>query len=479
MAWPPLHIRFHEDSPAFAIRAELTASRTHTFKLVRQRKPRTPPCHEPGAHGDHDTVNGGRRLPNQAWSLVVALCAASTVDWYLLFVVFWIAAQREWSGLQTAVLVLATRGPTLLGGLLGGRAVDAFGPRAMMLVDASARGSLCLVLAAAELHGEVSYRLFCLVLAGCAATSPMTYAAARTLMPQLVPDAQIARANTMLSLADQLPIIVSALMAGPVLEWAQGSTFVVPAILMAGAGAVAWRLPTPGPLRRGPEPAPTRTVPIWRLPSVTALVALSTGYFFVYGPFQPLLPRLVETNLDGDAGTYSLMRVLLGLGSLTGLLLAPRLCMLDRPGVVNASGAILYGAVLIPLVLTHSAWVACIIYAASGIVWGPYATVESTALYHWTPAGMRGRVFGTQRALTITAVPVGGALGSLALHRFSTSEILTTSAIACSLIGIIALLTPAIRRRTPGTSTPPRAQHRRPTHGRTPFSRASDAPDPP
>jgi hypothetical protein len=39
-----------------------------------------------------------------------------------------------WSGDQIAVLVLAARAPTLLGGVLGGRAVDALGPCVLLLV---------------------------------------------------------------------------------------------------------------------------------------------------------------------------------------------------------------------------------------------------------------------------------------------------------------------------------------------------------
>lgn len=96
--------------------------------------------------------------------------------------------------------------------------------------------------------------------------------------------------------------------------------------------------------------------------------------------------------------------------------------------------------------LVHAVPVALVIYFLSGVAWGPYAAVEATALQRWTPPEQHGRVFGTQRALTISAIPAGAAIGSLASDHFTVSIILGTSALACTSTGLLALLLPAIRR---------------------------------
>jgi predicted MFS family arabinose efflux permease len=388
-----------------------------------------------------------QRLPGAAWRLALTLGLASTADWYLLFAVFWIAAERGWTGGQIAVLVIAARAPTLLGGVLGGRAVDAFGARAALLVDGATRGVVSALFVLAQLTHHDDYPVIVALGAASAVFSPLSYAASRTLMPRLVNDAQAGRANSLLSLGDQGPIILGAALAGPALIWLGAAAFVVPTALMLAAGVVAWSL-RDVPARSRPlpvVPAPEPMSSVWRSAPVVALVALSTVYFFVYGPFQPLLPVLVEENLGGGAGTFALLRIMLGLGSLVGLLLAPWLCSLDRPGVVNAAGAVVYGLVLFPLMLVHSTVAAVVVYTLSGVVWGPYAAVEATALQRWTDSRHHGRVFGTQRALVITAIPLGGALGSLALDQVSVSTVLEVSAAACTLTGVVALLVPAIR----------------------------------
>jgi hypothetical protein len=90
------------------------------------------------------------------------------------------------------------------------------------------------------------------------------------------------------------------------------------------------------------------------------------------------------------------------------------------------------------MMLVHSTTAVVLIYTVSGIAWGRYAAVEATALQHWTDSRQHGRVFGTQRALIVTAIPVGGAAGSLALGHASVSLILVVSAAACTLTGLLA-----------------------------------------
>ena len=387
-------------------------------------------------------------LPRQVRRLAVVATLASTADWYVQFAVFWVAAERGYSGLRIAGLVIAARAPTLVGGLVGGRLIDRRGPRQMIGLDNAVRAALLLLLAVLAVGGDDGYVAIAVVAAGCSLCAPVTYAGARALTPTYVPDDQLGRANTLLALADQVPIIFSAALAGPALTWLGPGAYAVPAVLLLVALWLAQRLPT---LARRPVGAglDADVASVLRYPpSVVALIALSTAYYFVYGPFQPLLPILVERHLDGGATTYAVLRVVVGLGALLGLMLAPYLTTLERPGVVNAWGAVLYGLSMLPLVFVHSVGLAVAIYFLSGIVWGPYSAVEATALQRWTRPEHHGRLFGTQRALIISAIPAGGAIGSASVDSVGLTGVLAGSAVACSVVGLLALAYPPLRRRS-------------------------------
>jgi MFS family permease len=395
------------------------------------------------------------RLPRSVWRLAVLQGLAATADWYLLLAVFWEAADHGWSGAQIAVLAVAARLPTFPGGMLGGRAIDRFGPRRMVLVDGVSRLCATGAQAAVELAGHSSYVVIVAASAWCALTTPLSYAAVRSLIPSLVATNELGRANALLSLGDQLPIVLSALIAGPALVFLGPSAFLGPPVLMVAVWVAArWWLPTQRPVQLPAGPGPAGASP-WRLPAVVALITLSTSYFFAYGPFQPLLPVLVHGSLGGGAGGYALLRGASGLGAICGLLFAPLLTRFSRPGVVNAVSMVGYGLVLAPVAFAHTVVQAAVLIFLAGIMWGPYSTVEATALQRWVPAGSLGTIFGAQRALVITAIPLGSALGSAALGFATAPTILATSAISCAVIGVVALAFRPIRQQATADVPPP------------------------
>jgi nitrate/nitrite transporter NarK len=104
----------------------------------------------------------------------------------MLFVLLWIAEPQGWSGAQTALLVVAIRLPTLIGGMVGGRAVDRLGPVRMLMLDGGVRAVLMAVLVVVGWRQHFSVWIVLVVCAIAGMTTPLSYAACRTLVPRLV-----------------------------------------------------------------------------------------------------------------------------------------------------------------------------------------------------------------------------------------------------------------------------------------------------
>jgi len=372
--------------------------------------------------------------------LAAAWTLASTADNFMLFVLLWVAEPQGWSGAQTALLVVAIRIPTVVGGIAGGRAVDRHGPVQMLLLDAVVRAVL---MAALVLVGRNQQFSIWIVLALCSvagATTPLSYAASRTLVPQLVDDSLLPRANALLGLGDQLPMLLGAALAGPAVGLlGPGRAFLVPLVLLLGVAAIVLRLPRRTGVRRRPE---ARTG--WTSAPVIGLIALSVAYYFTYGPFETVMPYFARGQLGTGVGGYTLLWILFGAAAVATLPLAPWLAE-RRPGLVNASGAIVWGLVTLPIVLVHSLPPAAAIFLVSGAVWGPYSAIEATALQRWTDPASHGAMFGTQRALLAIAAPLGAAAGALAIDHVTPATILAASALGCTAAGAVAFL--PLRRR--------------------------------
>lgn len=393
------------------------------------------------------------RLPRSVYTLSAGVVFDLSADSFLLFTLLWIAGPQGWTGVQTAAIVIALRVPALFGGWIGGRAIDRFGPRPLMLSQAVFRIACLTALLICSWSGRYPL-VVVLVLGGLSgAVVPISYAGARTLVPRLLPAEMLIRANSLLAVGDQASLLVGAAFVGPVLATiGVGRALLAPVAMLVAAALFYLALP-PGnsadqdadvPAETGAA-APSKTRSPWRLRPVLGLVTLSAFYYFAYGPVEPVLPAFTRYHLHAGTGAYSLLWVAFGLGALLGLSQAPRLSRY-RPGVVNAAGAALWGLVTLPLVFCSSIVPAVAVMGVSGIVWGPYLAVEATALQRWAPPSVHGRMFGTQHAILAVASPLGAAVGSLALLEFSSTDIITVAILACIIAGLAALATGSIRR---------------------------------
>ena len=369
------------------------------------------------------------RLPRAVWAASAVALLANSADTYALFVLLWIAGPQGWSGAQTALVVLALRLPTLISGPLVGRAVDRWGARPIMRLDMTGR-ALLVALMAMSGRGETLALVPVLVLGGLAGSlSPATYAAVRTLIPRLVGGQQLGRANAVVALSDQMPLLLGAVLVGPSLILLGPTTSLLVAVVMLLIGvALTFQLPHPSPSggRQHQEADATR-LPARRWPAhLVALVSLSVTYYFVYGPFETATPPLVRDQLHGNEATYGLLWVVFGIGALITLPIGPVLARW-RPGVVNALGAVVWGLVMLPIAFVHDPVVVSVLFFVGGMVWGPYTTIETTAVQRWVDPSRHGAVFGLQRSLLASATPVGAALGALALSSTSPAVVLGIS----------------------------------------------------
>jgi predicted MFS family arabinose efflux permease len=291
-----------------------------------------------------------------------------------------------------------------------------------------------------------------LVLGGlCGALAPASYAGVRWLVPRIVDTDQLGPANAVVALGDQLPLVLGAALAGPALALLGAATsMAVPAGLLLIAAALALTLPCP--TAAASSTAGSRVDPpadreaTRRLPRrVLAVIALSTAYYFAYGPFETASPPFVRGQLGAAEGVYSLLWALFGIGAVATLTAGPVLSR-RRPGMVNALGALAWGVVMLPIAVVHDVLAAAALFLVGGAIWGPYTTIETGALQRWVSPARHGAVFGLQRSLLSVATPLGAALAAIALQYAAPHTVLAVSAGGCALAGALALANRDLRR---------------------------------
>jgi predicted MFS family arabinose efflux permease len=378
--------------------------------------------------------------------LSAGMLLSRTGDQLTTIALVWFVLDLTGSGAAVGLVLLCAGLPPVVTGPLLGRVLDRWPLRRVMVADNLARAALVAAIPTLYWLGRLDLPLLYGLTLAAGALVPATDVGVRVALPRLVDEAELQRANVLLSVGDQASALV-----GPALGGLLVGLVGAPPVLLGDAASFLAMAALVGPLpdAAGPAAPPPATGPATRAPladpTVRTVLGLTLVYFLAYGPLEPALPLYSRDVLQAGAGGYGLLWSAFGAGALVGLVTVPAVGRL-RPGLALAGNAVAWGAALLPLLAIVRIAPAMAALALGGLAWAPYVTLESSLLQRVVPAPALGRVFGVRRALTAAAMPLGAAAGGLLLQRATPTAVIGLSAVTCMLAGAAALCSPALHR---------------------------------
>ena len=371
-------------------------------------------------------------------------------DQFTIIALLWFVLQLTGSGRAVGLVILCFDLPGVVTGAILGRLLDRYQPRLVIGFDNLTRAAL--IAAIPTLYALGSLRLWHVfvlaLLAG--ALSPATAAGVRMVVPHLVDDAALDRANALTATSAQFSYLAGPVAAGFAVARLGGPwALFIDAVSFLLMGLLALTLPT---ITREPPVARAVANPwlgfgaLFRLRYVPALTLLSLVFFFSYGPLEAALPVYSGQTLHANAAGYGLLWTGFGVGSFAGVLTLTKLSRRWRPSVALPMIAVLWGALLCPLFFIRRLAPAMLFLAVAGASWAPYAPMETTLLQRLIPAEIRGQVFGAWHSLVVAAAPLGAAFGGVLLEYLSAPLVIAISGLACILAGLAGFLSPSLRQ---------------------------------
>jgi len=377
-------------------------------------------------------------------------------DQFTIIALLWFVLQLTGSGAAVGLVILCFDLPGVVTGAILGRLLDRYQPRLVMGFDNLARAAL--IGAIPTFYALRSLQLWhILVLALLAgALSPATTAGVRALVPRLVDDAALDRANALTATSLQFSYLAGPMAAGFAVARLGGpSVLFIDAASFLLMGLLVLTLPT---ITREPRVAELSAANRWlgfgalfSLRSVPALTLLSLVFFFSYGPLEAALPVYSGQTLRANADGYGLLWSGFGMGAFAGVLTLTKLSHRWRPSIALPMIAVLWGALLCPLFFIRQLPLAMLFLAVAGASWAPYTPMETTLLQRLVPAEIRGQVFGARHSLVVAAAPLGAAFGGVLLQYLSAPLVIAISGLACILAGLGGLVSPSLRRLQRGS----------------------------
>jgi CRP-like cAMP-binding protein/predicted MFS family arabinose efflux permease len=411
---------------------------------------------------DDATADGSGRTPapgyrsalsHRDFRLMVSAFAVTGVGLWGYNIALWVwIYDQTGSPAWVAAASLGRFVPALLFSAYGGVLADRFErTRVMRVGDAIAMLSMALLGATAALDGPVVVGIVFASLTSLTGTAndPATQA----MVPQVVGEDDLAAANALYSMVDNVAVIAGPavgtallLLGSPASVFAiTAATFGVSVLLVSrmearsepvdvtdGGQAGAW-----AQLQVGVRA-------IWASSTARALVSFSVLGMLVYGADTVLLVVLTEEGLGRSSSDVGYLLAGLGIGGLLAAGLVNRLASQRRLGLVLTAGLTLWCLPLAVLVVVDDLRVAVALQVVRGAGTLVVDVLAITALQRSLPSDVLARVLGAFRGLLLAAVSLGALLTPVLLGAVGLSGTLLFFGVGGSVVAV--LLAPTVRR---------------------------------
>jgi predicted MFS family arabinose efflux permease len=260
--------------------------------------------------------------------------------------------------------------------------------------------------------------------------------AAPALVPSLVPNDALARANARLELARSAAFAAGPALAGMLVAWAGASTaFVGATVLSTLATLLLLRVPAPpratGPARHVLDELRHGAGLVWRDPLLRPVMWTAVVWNLAWLVLQTAYVPYAMRRLGLTADTVGLTLGCYGAGMLVGATLATRVTRALPFGAAVLLGplmSVLAAAAMVATLRWPSAWLAAlsfVLFGAGPLVW----TITTTTLRQTlVPTRVLGQVSAIFLTVNAGARPLGAALGGVVGSLWGETACITLAA---------------------------------------------------
>lgn len=327
----------------------------------------------------------------------LAVLVSNIATWMQTVGAQWLLVSQPHASILVALVQTVDYLPDMLFGLVGGVLADTFDRRRLLM---AVQGFLVVTgaaLAALTFAGQMPPALLLTFTFLIGSGSVLTLPAYQSLVPDLVPRAQLQSAAALASISVNLARAAGPAIAGVVIARAGvGAVFALNAAmyLLFLAVLVAWRPPaiaTPIVRERFISALRAGGRYVRYAPVVRRILLRSTLFLVPASALWSLLPLIASQRLAQGADGYGLLLGALGVGAIAGAVVLPRVrARLSINALVAVSG-IVYAVVLATVVLVSNVVVILIVLLPAGVAWMAVLSTINAELQLFLPAWVRAR----------------------------------------------------------------------------------------
>src|SRR4051812_35018748 len=344
-----------------------------------------------------------------------------------------LALERSGSAALAGFLVAAITLPSLVTAPLLGAWLDLRGRRkALMMLDQAVTSAA--LVAIALLIGRAPDALVVTIAFLAGLTWPLSFGGFTSLIPAIVPDELLPRANAVEATSFNVALIAGPLLAGAIAGLAgpeatmltEAGLTLFTLVLLVGFDALdSAPVRAAGSLMQVVRDGLRALVEVPQLLGVTVAGALNlAGAGFLTVAF----PYFCVEHLGAPHNASGALWAAFAFGSTVGALVLVRLQRRYRPDRVVLVSMLVFGVLMLPWVLADSLAVALVLIALGSIADGPGLAATFAVRQDWAPRDLQGQIFTTAAGLKVGAFALGAAVaGPLVIGIGSSGAILASA----------------------------------------------------
>jgi predicted MFS family arabinose efflux permease len=374
----------------------------------------------PLAHRDYRYLLGG-------------LVISGTGDWLYNVALVVFVLERTGSAAWVSIAAVCKLAPYVVLGPYGGALADRYDRRTLMIGSDLIRAALMIALAALAAFDGPAGAAVAIAAASTAAAVPYLPAVG-ALTPTLVGDEDLAAANALTGMVDNITIAVGPALGGlvllvggaPAVAFAlNASTFIASALLVSRLRD----LPKPeasdaeNPLRRrlaaGFQALGSST-------QLILLVALGMAFTITFGQEFVLYPLVASRRLGWGPEGVGFLLAASGVGGILGAGFLSRLSGTRRPAPVLVISLLIAAVPMLLMAVTREIAVILPFLLAEGAAVIVADVVSTTTIQRVAPPGTVGRVFGIMSSLFVGGTLVGAIIAPITVGALGLTAALAT-----------------------------------------------------
>ncbi|MDC3424431.1 MFS transporter [Aquibacillus sp. 3ASR75-11] len=381
---------------------------------------------------------------NKNFKSVFALGLFTNIGDSLFFIVtMWYIANNSSISLYAGIAVfLFTLPETLL--IFLGPFIDRLNPKIILIVSTSGQIIVHIIIVLLFLTGLVTIPILLISLLLSAFFSSITYPVEETILPQIVENDDLVKANSFFSVAYKLSDSLFDGIAGILLVVGTASLlyeinlliFVLPLIMLK---FLKFNLQTENPekfniksykkdLKEGlsfilHSKIKLMLIPLAFLNFFTAINIVALPYF--------------ANELSDSPATYGFLLGFSGAGSMLGAIIVNKIEKRLLPGKILAFGLLFNGLMWFFMIISTVPYLAYLFIFLANFCMGGYNIIFASLFQVMTPSNLLGRINTCVDSVITVAMPIGALLGGILIEILSLKIVMSLNAIALVITGII------------------------------------------